>query len=82
MSRFEKRDADRFDRREGNDDFSQPRALFNLFDTNQKARLFYNIAEAMKGVPHFIIERQLCLFEEVSPEYANDVRAALGQGVR
>jgi len=71
--------ADRFDHRAGNDDFIQPRALFNLFDKGQRSRLFSNIAEAMHGVPDFIVERQIGLFEKVSPEYADGVRAALGQ---
>ena len=42
-------DAARYDHRVGNDDFSQPRALFNLFDAGAKARLFSNIAAAMWG---------------------------------
>ena len=29
-------DADRYNHRDGNDDFGQPRALFNLFDADQK----------------------------------------------
>jgi catalase len=70
-------DADRFDHRDGNDDYSQPRALFNLFDEAQKARLFSNIAGAMAGVPEFIIERQLGHFEQVHPDYAAGIRAAL-----
>jgi len=70
-------DADRYNHREGNDDYGQPRALFNLFDDGQKARLFSNIAEAMQGVPDEIIERQLGHFEKVHPDYAAGVRAAL-----
>ncbi len=70
-------DADRYDHREGNDDYSQPRALFNLFDEGEKARLFSNIADAMQGVPEFIVERQLGHFEKVHPDYAAGVRAAL-----
>jgi len=70
-------DADRYDHRDGNDDYAQPRALFNLFDADQKARLFANIAEAMEGVPDFIVERQLGHFEKVHPDYAAGVRAAL-----
>jgi catalase len=70
-------DADRYNHREGNDDYGQPRALFNLFDDGQKARLFSNIAEAMQGVPKNIIERQLEHFEKVHPDYAAGVRAAL-----
>jgi hypothetical protein len=42
-------DADRYDHRAGNDDYSQPRALFALFDEEQRQRLFANIAEAMGG---------------------------------
>ncbi len=70
-------DADRYNHREGNDDYSQPRALFNLFNTEQKQRLFANIAAAMKGVPEFILERQLSHFEKIHPDYANGVRTAL-----
>lgn len=70
-------DADRYDHREGNDDFGQPRALFELFDSGQKQRLFANIAAAMAGVPDFIVHRQLALFAKVHPDYAAGVKAAL-----
>ncbi|ARU87076.1 catalase [Pseudomonas sp. M30-35] len=70
-------DADRFDHRQGNDDYSQPRALFNLFDEGQKQRLFSNIAAAMGGVPDFIVERQLAHFDQVHADYGNGVRQAL-----
>ncbi|MGY8870245.1 MAG: catalase [Pseudomonadales bacterium] len=70
-------DVDRYDHREGNDDFCQPRALFNLFDDGQKQRLFSNIAAAMQGVPQEIIERQLALFEQVHSDYGQGVREAL-----
>ncbi|SDS98979.1 catalase [Halopseudomonas xinjiangensis] len=70
-------DADRFDHREGNDDYSQPRALFELFDEGQKQRLFSNIAAAMQGVPEFIVARQLGHFDKVHPEYGVGVREAL-----
>ncbi|MCP8897564.1 catalase [Shinella daejeonensis] len=70
-------DMSRFDHREGNDDYVQVRALFNLFDDGQKARLFSNIAAAMGGVPGFIVERQLGHFDRVHPDYGNGVRAAL-----
>lgn len=72
-------DADRYNHREGNDDYGQPHALFNLFDDGQKARLFSNIAEAMQGVPDEIIERQLGHFEKAHPDYAAGVRAALSR---
>ena len=70
-------DAARYDHRVGNDDFSQPRALFRLFDAGQKQRLFSNVAAAMQGVPEAIVERQLALFARVDPDYGDGVRAAL-----
>jgi len=70
-------DAARYNHREGNDDFAQPRALFRLFDEGQRARLFSNIATAMQGVPDFIVERQLALFQQIDPAYASGVRAVL-----
>ncbi len=73
-----KGDAARYDHRKGNDDFSQPRALFNLFDNEQKERLFSNLAEAMQGVPNEIIERQLALFDQVDKNYGAGVRKKLG----
>lgn len=72
-------DADRYDHREGNDDYTQPRALFNLFDDGQKARLFSNIAAAMQGVPENIVDRQLKHFELVDPAYAAGVKEALSR---
>lgn len=72
-------DADRFDHRQGNDDFSQPRALFALFDAGQRSRLFANIAAAMAGVPDVIVLRQIALFDAVDPAYGAGVRAALGR---
>jgi catalase len=72
-------DAARYNHREGNDDFAQPRALFRLFDAGQRSRLFSNIAAAMQGVPDFIVERQLALFQQIDPAYAAGVRAALAE---
>jgi catalase len=61
----------------GNDDYVQPRTLFELFDADQKARLFMNLAEAMQGVPEFIVERQMGHFAKVHPDYATGVRRAM-----
>lgn len=71
-------DADRHDHRAGNDDFSQPRALWSLFDDGQRQRLYGNIAAAMAGVPEEIVRRQLALFAQVHPDYAAGVARALG----
>lgn len=73
-------DADRYDHRAGNDDYSQAGALFRLFNDEQRQRLFHNIAAAMAGVPLEIVERQLGHFERVDPAYAAGVRQALRIG--
>lgn len=76
-------DAARFDHRAGteagtaNDDFNQPRALFELFDEGQKQRLFANLADAMAGIPDNIAERQVGLFDQIHADYGAGVRAAL-----
>ena len=70
-------DADRYDHREGNDDFSQPRALWTLFDDAQRRRLYANIAAAMEGVPEEIVNRQLALFAKIEPQYAQGVATAI-----
>ena len=70
-------DADRHNHRADDDDyFSQPRALFNLFDDAQKGRLYANVAAAFGDTPAFIVERQIALFDQVHPEYGAGVRAA------
>ncbi len=71
-------DADRYNHREGNDDYSQPRALFELFDCAQRQRLYSNIADAMQGVPVEVVERQISHFRHVHPEYGQGVADALG----
>ena len=70
-------DIDRYDRSIGNDYFYQARDLFNLMNDSQQEQLYSNIAGAMDGVPQNIIDKQLTLFEKVSPKYADGVRKAL-----
>lgn len=70
-------DADRYNHREGNDDYSQPGALFRLMTEDQKQQLFGNIAGAMAGVPQPIVDRQLAHFDKADPAYGAGVRAAL-----
>ncbi len=72
-------DADRYNHREGNDDYGQPRALWQLFDDAQKQRLYANIAAAMQGVPDAIVERQLAHFDKIHVDYGAGVRRALKQ---
>ena len=70
-------DADRYNHRDGNDDFGQVRALFELFDEGERARLFDNVAAAMGGVPPAIKERQCRLFDQVHADYGAGVRKAI-----
>ena len=72
-------DADRYDHRDGNDDYSQPRALHDLMTDDARARLYRNTAEAMQGVPEEIIERALGHYDRISPEYGGGIRNALSE---
>ena len=71
-------DADRYDHRDGNDDYRQPGDLFRLMTADQKQQLFNNIKAAMDGVPVEIIKRQLVHFYKADPEYGQGVSAAVG----
>jgi catalase len=71
-------DADRFNHRDGNDDYTQAGNLFRMFDDDQKERLFDNIAAAMDGVPDGIKQRQLVHFHRADPAYGKGVAATLG----
>jgi catalase len=44
-------DADRYDHRAGNDDYTELGDLFRLMSADQQGQLFSNIAAAMQGVP-------------------------------
>lgn len=72
-------DADRYDHREGNDDFTQAGDLFRLMTADQKQQLFSNLAGAMAAVPKEIVERQLGHFHKADPAYAAGVTAALAK---
>lgn len=71
-------DADRWNHREGSDDYTQPGDLFRLMNAEQQGRLFNNIAAAMAGVPEPIVQRQLVHFHKADPRYAEGAARALG----
>ncbi len=68
--------VDRHDHRLNNDDYSQPRALHDLMDAGQRARLYSNTAEAMQSVPEEIINRALAHYDQISQAYGDGIRAA------
>ncbi len=71
-------DADRYNHREGNDDYTQAGNLYRLMPDDEKTRLYEAVAGAMDGVPEEIIDRQIKHFEKADPAYAAGVRKALG----
>ncbi|MCU9998371.1 catalase [[Pasteurella] aerogenes] len=75
------REAAHFDFREYDEDYySQPAALYHLFDANQKARLAGNFAASLAEVTDSaVVEKQLAHFEKVSPQLAADIRAKLAK---
>jgi len=70
-------DADRYNHREGNDDYTQAGNLYRLMPPDARERLHQAVAGAMEGVPQEIVERQLAHFEKADPAYAKGVRRAL-----
>jgi catalase len=70
-------DADRYNHRDGNDDYTQPGNLYRMFDAGQRARFFNNFAAAMQGVPRFIIDRQIEHFRKADPSWAAGVEDAI-----
>jgi catalase len=71
-------DADRYDHRDGNDDYRQPGDLFRLMSPAQKEQLFQNHKAAMEGVPVEIVTRQIAHCYRADPEYAAGIATALG----
>jgi catalase len=71
-------DADRYNHRDGNDDYRQPGDLFRLMTADQKNQLFHNYKAAMEGVPVEIVKRQIVHCYRADPEYGAGVAKALG----
>ena len=70
--------ADRYNHREGNDDYAQAGNLYRLMPDAERQRLHKAIAGAMADVPKEIIERQLSHFAKADKVYAEGVKKALG----
>jgi catalase len=70
--------ADRYNHREGNDDYTQPGNLFRLLAPDAKQRLVENIGRHMTGVPKEIQLRAICHFFRADPHYGLGVAKALG----
>jgi catalase len=70
-------DADRYDHREGNDDYTQAGNLFRLMSKAEKHRLFANTDRAMAGVPEEIKLRWVRLCAKADPEYGSGLAKQL-----
>lgn len=71
--------VDHYDHRDDGDYYSQPGALFRLFDAGQRERLFANIARHIAGVPSEIVQSQIEHFRRADPAYAEGVIAAIAK---
>ena len=71
-------DADRYNHRDGNDDYKQPGDLFRLMTPEQQQRLIGNLVRAMMPVPREIQLRQIGHFLKAEPAYGEGVARGLG----
>lgn len=74
-------DADRYDHRKGNDDYTQPGDLFRLMNADQQKQLYSNIKAAMNGVPERIKMRQLAHFYNADAQYGKGVANLLNMDI-
>jgi catalase len=70
--------ADRYDHREGNDDYTQAGDLYRLMTAEEKERLINNLVGHLSVVPKEIQERQLVHFARADEEYGRRVAEGLG----
>lgn len=70
--------ADRYNHRDGNDDYKQPGDLFRLLSKEGQERLCDNIRDAMQTVPIDIVKRQVAHFYKADPAYGRGVATRMG----
>ncbi|MGB5299901.1 MAG: catalase [Thiogranum sp.] len=70
-------DADRYNHRDGNDDYTQAGDLYRLMDDDAKQRLIDNIVGAMQGIAREIQVRQLGHFMKADPAYGERIAKGL-----
>jgi catalase len=73
--------VDRFNSREGHDDFTQAGNLFRMMSEEEKERLVASIAGALGGCRDDIVERQMAQFYAADDDYGHRVSEALGRDV-
>jgi catalase len=73
--------VDRYNHREGNDDYKQAGDLFRVMTPAERQELISNIAGHMKSVPERIAKIQIGHFTKADPAYGRGVAKALGISV-
>ena len=73
--------ADRYDHRDGNDDYAQAGALFRLMSEAQRAELLANTVAAMDGVPTEITARWVEHCAKADPDYGAGLARLLAGGI-
>jgi catalase len=71
--------AARWNHREDDDYFSQPRALFRLMTPAQQKVLFENTARAIKGASQPVVDRHIANCMKCDPDYARGVAEAIAR---
>ena len=74
-------DVNRYNHREGNDDYERTRNLFRLMSPAEKQSLNSNIADHKEGIPERIARLQIEHFTKADPAYGRGVAEALGMSV-
>ncbi len=70
--------VDRFDHREGNDDYTQAGDLYRLMNPEQQEQLIENIGGSLSNARQDIQMRQLCHFFRADVNYGRRVAEKLG----
>ena len=70
--------VDRYNHRDGNDDYTQVGNLFRLMPPDQQERLVDNIVDSLRHTPREVQLRQLCHFFRADPSYGAGVASGLG----
>jgi catalase len=71
-------DADSYNHRDGNEDYSQAGALYRLMNADQKSQLIANLVSVLKTVPRLIQVRQTGHFYKADTDYGSNVASGLG----
>jgi catalase len=72
--------ADRYDHRDGNEDYRQAGDLYRLMTEGEQSQLIGNLVEALRPVPSFIQLRQLQHFHRADPDFGWRVSKGLEIG--